>query len=67
MRKPVAALIMLIFMVLWIWGAGTVGTNMTGAPRWLQLVFYVAAGTLWILPLRPLFKWMNTNETPDED
>lgn len=67
MRKPVAALAMLAFMVLWIWGAGTVGSNMTEAPKWLQLVFFIAAGTLWILPLRPLFKWMNANETPEED
>ena len=67
MRKPIAMLVMLAFMALWIWGAGTVGTHLTGIPDWAQLVFYVVAGIGWILPLRPLLKWMNANEVPDED
>ncbi len=67
MRKPIAVLLMLALMALWIWGAGTVGSQMTGAPNWLQLVFYVVAGFGWILPLRPLLKWMNANQLPEED
>lgn len=67
MRKPVAVLVMLTFMALWIWGAGTVGSRLTEASGWLQLVYYVVAGFGWILPLRPLLKWMNANEPPEED
>ncbi len=67
MRKLIAIAVMLAFMALWIWGAGTVGTHLTGASPWLQLVFYVVAGIGWILPLRPVLKWMNANEVPEED
>lgn len=67
MRKLVAVLLMLAFMVLWIWAAGTLGSHMTGMPRWVQLLFYVIAGIGWILPLRPLLKWMNANQPPEED
>jgi len=67
MRKPVAILLMLAFMALWVWGAATIGSRFTGASGWLQLVFYVAAGTLWVFPLRPLFLWMNANQPPEED
>lgn len=67
MRKPVAILLMLAFMALWVWGAATIGSRLTGAPSWLQLVFYVVAGIGWVLPLRPLFLWMNANQPPEED
>ena len=29
MRKPIAVLVMLAFMALWIWGAGTAGSRLT--------------------------------------
>ena len=67
MRKPVAVLVLLVFMALWIWGAGTVGSRLTEMPGWVQLIFYVVAGFCWILPLRPLLKWMNANQPPEED
>jgi Protein of unknown function (DUF2842) len=67
MRKPIAVLVMLAFMALWIWGAGTVGSRLTEMPSWLQLGFYLVAGFGWILPLRPLLKWMNANQPPEED
>jgi len=67
MRKPVAVAVMLAFIAAWITAAGTLGAHMTGLPGWLQLVFYAAAGTLWVLPLRPLLKWMNANQPPEEE
>ncbi len=67
MRKLIAIAVLLTFMLLWIWGAATAGTRLAGASPWLQLVFYILVGFGWILPLRPLLKWMNANEVPDED
>ncbi len=67
MRKPVAILLMLAFMALWVWGAATIGSRLTGVSGWLQLVFYVVAGIGWVFPLRPLFLWMNANQPPEED
>jgi len=28
-------------------------------PIWAQSLFYLAAGLVWLLPLRPLLVWMN--------
>ncbi|MGA1342644.1 MAG: DUF2842 domain-containing protein [Hyphomonas sp.] len=67
MRKPVAILLMLAFMALWVWGAATIGSGITEASGWLQLVFYITAGFGWVIPLRPLFLWMNANQPPEED
>lgn len=67
MRKPITIFALLGFMAVWIWAIGTLGTHMTGLPGWVQMVFYIAAGTLWIIPLRPILKWMNAAEPPEED
>ncbi|MFC7536971.1 DUF2842 domain-containing protein [Sphingomonas sp. GCM10030256] len=29
-------------------------------PVLVQAVFYIAAGTLWVLPLKPLLRWSET-------
>jgi Protein of unknown function (DUF2842) len=67
MRKPIAVAVMLAFMAVWIWGAGTLGSRLAAAPFWMQLIYFIAAGTLWILPLRPLLKWMNAGPPPEDD
>lgn len=60
MRKIVAGITLLAFIALWIFLAATIGTHITGAPDWLQLVFYIFAGFAWVFPLRPLMRWMNS-------
>ena len=36
--------------------SGTVGLW----PIWVQSIFYVFAGIVWIFPLKPLLRWMET-------
>jgi len=59
-RKPIAILALFAVLIVWIVAAATIGSAITGAPGWIQLVFYVMAGFGWILPLRPVFLWMNS-------
>jgi len=33
-----------------------------GAPRWALAFYYIAAGLVWILPLKPLLRWMETGK-----
>ena len=58
-RRLIASLVLVAFLTLWIWGAATVGSHLTNAPKWLSLIYFIVAGIGWALPLRPLFKWMN--------
>ncbi|MEM7661858.1 MAG: DUF2842 domain-containing protein [Pseudomonadota bacterium] len=64
MRKIVASLALLTFMFIYIVIVAGLGSQITGANGFLQLIFYIAAGFAWIIPIRPLFRWMNT--PPDE-
>ena len=59
-RKIVAIFVLFAILIGWIVAAATIGSNLTGEPRWLQLLFYIVAGVAWVLPLRPVFKWMNS-------
>lgn len=67
MRKPVTALVLLAYMTAYILLAASLGSLIAAWPRWVQLVYYVVAGTGWIFPLKPLFAWMNRGAPPAED
>ena len=66
-RKLIAMVIVLLWLFFWIVGASMLGSRMTEWNQGLQLIFYLVAGLGWIFPLRPIFRWMNANETGPED
>ena len=59
-RKPVGMLAILAIIVIWC--AAVISLSATvGGWHWLvQLLFYVVAGIIWIAPLKPLLRWMET-------
>jgi len=59
-RRLVACIIVLLFLAFWVWGAATIGTMLATAPKWMSLIFFVIAGIGWVLPLKPVFTWMNS-------
>jgi len=66
MRKFAAMLILLAYIAFCIVFLATLGTWMTGWNKALQLLFYVLAGFIWIIPLKPLFVWMNKGQKPED-
>lgn len=66
-RKPLAMLMMLAWLVVYVVAIGSLSGPASTLPGWVQMIFYVLAGVLWILPLKPLFAWMNAVEPPEED
>ena len=65
-RRIVASLILLVFLGVWIWAAATIGSYLATAPKWMSLIFFIVAGIGWVVPLRPVFKWMNAGPEPDD-
>ena len=60
MRKAVGCASLLLYMALYAAAAATLGAwLLPRLPGWGELAFYAIAGIIWILPLRPLFAWMN--------
>jgi len=59
-RKPAGMLLILAIIVVW---AVLVASLSGFVGRWpwpAQLAFYVFAGIVWIAPLKPLLRWMES-------
>jgi hypothetical protein len=59
-RKPAGMLLILAIIVVW---AALVASLSGVVGRWPwpgQLAFYIVAGMVWIAPLKPLLRWMES-------
>lgn len=59
-RKALGCFVLLAYLALYAGAAATLGGNILAhAPNWAALIYYAVAGVIWVLPLKPLFAWMN--------
>lgn len=58
-RTGVGMALILLLIVGWSVLAVTGAAYVTGLPTLVQALYYLVAGIAWILPLRPLIRWMN--------
>lgn len=59
-RKPAGIFAILALIVLWSALVLTVSDSVGRWPVLVQAIFYLIAGMAWILPLKPLLRWMET-------
>ncbi len=57
-RKPTGALLICLLILIWAVLIASFSATVSGWAWPLQALFYLLAGTLWILPLKPLLRWM---------
>ena len=57
-RKPAGIFLILALIAAWAVLVATLADFFPNAPWPLRAVFFVAAGIVWILPLKPLLRWM---------
>jgi hypothetical protein len=58
LRKLIGMVAIVAFMVVYIGAAAWVGDRLP-ANALIKLVYFVAAGSAWFVPLIPLVRWMN--------
>lgn len=59
-RKPAGMFAILALIAVWSVMVASL-SHVVGSWHWLfQLVFYVVTGMVWIAPLKPLLRWMET-------
>lgn len=59
-RKALGCFVLLAYLALYAGAAATLGALLQPIlPFWAELLFYVVAGVAWVIPLKPLFAWMN--------
>ena len=63
MRKAVGCAGLVTYLAIYAVLAATLGAYLLPIlPFWAELIFYAAAGIIWIFPLKPLFGWMRRGE-----
>ena len=52
----------LILLLIAVWSVMVVSLSglIAGLPWPVHALFYLTAGTVWVLPLKPLLRWMET-------
>lgn len=59
-RKPAGMFIILALILVWVVLIASFSSTIGGWHWTVQLVVYLIAGIVWILPLKPLLRWMET-------
>jgi hypothetical protein len=59
-RKPAGIFAILALIAGWAVLVASLSAEVGQWPILAQAIFYLAAGIMWILPLKPLLRWMET-------
>ena len=64
-RKPAGIFAILALIAVWAALVASLAANVGRWPVLVQAIFYLVAGLAWILPLKPLIRWMETGHFKD--
>lgn len=61
-RKPAGIFAILALIAIWAMVVVSLSGMVSQWPILVQAIFYLVAGIAWILPLKPLLRWMETGQ-----
>lgn len=64
-RKPAGIFAILALIAGWAAIIVSLSATVGQWPILMQAIFYLVAGIIWILPLKPLLRWMETGHFKD--
>jgi len=64
-RKPAGIFGILAYILLWAVLVASLSAFVGQWPILVQAIFYLVAGTIWIVPLKPVLRWMETGHFKD--
>ena len=59
-RTPAGVFAILLLIALWAVLIATFAGSISNWPILVQSLFYLVTGLVWIVPLKPLLRWMET-------
>ena len=59
-RKLAGIALILLLIVVWAAFVASLAQLVGGWPILVQAVFYLVMGIVWIIPLKPLVRWIET-------
>ena len=66
MRKLIGSLVLLAWMLGYIGVAAVVGDRIASEHWAWKLLYFPIVGMAWVLPLKPLLRWMHSRDVPRE-
>lgn len=64
-RKPAGIFAILALIAVWAALIVSFSSRVSQWPVLVQAIFYLIAGIAWVLPLKPLLRWMETGRFKD--
>lgn len=64
-RKPFGMFLIVALIIVWSVAMASLSPWVGAWPALAQAPFYLVAGIIWILPLKPLLRWMETGRWRD--
>ena len=64
-RKPTGIFALLALIAIWAVLVASLSQEVGRWPVLVQALFYLVAGVAWIMPLKPLLRWMETGKFKD--
>jgi hypothetical protein len=61
-RKPAGIGLILLLIIVWAAIVTSAADLLNGLPWPVHAFYYLIAGIVWILPLKPLLRWMETGK-----
>lgn len=59
-RKPAGILMILVLIAAWAVIVASVAEWLPALPWPVEALYFVTAGIVWVLPLKPLLRWIET-------
>ena len=59
-RKGAGVLLILLLIAFWAGLVASMASRIGTWPILVQALFYLTMGIVWIIPLKPLIRWMET-------
>ncbi len=66
MRKLVGSLLLLAWLVAYIAVAAVIGDRIASEHWAWKVLYFPVAGVAWVLPLKPLIRWIHSKDEPKE-
>jgi hypothetical protein len=66
MRKPLGAFVLVAWLVAYVAVAAVIGDRIASEHWFWKVLYFPIAGLAWILPLKPLLRWMHAKDAPKE-
>lgn len=64
-RKLLGTIVLVVFIAFYALVTMTIASaKLPGTPGWAQLVFFLIAGLLWVIPAAGLVSWMQRPDRP---